>query len=269
MRRRALHLRTVRPSLDRSTARYRRIRLRVPTSLFPRFRNRLFRPQDLRRTAQRILIDIPSRIVSLPLLLFRQRADAVLQVFERGQIPPLEMLRILQRNDIPPPKLLIAHQILPHLRLDIQPLHRIPRKHVPRIPQRDDMRVVSEDLERHGIDHLALIVLREIKLNQFGALHRKARDGIGAVFLEPGEDVGEVEDGAVARADGVGEGLEGNGAEVEGESLEGCAGDFGLGYAGAGAGRVGIFGGPLRMGDLQPFERVSYAGVQTEREGEC
>lgn len=70
------------------------------------------------------------------------------------------------------------------------------------------------------------------------------------MFLEPREDVGEVENGSVGRADWVVEGLEGDGAKVEWKSLEGCAGDFGLGGTGASAGGVSIFRGPFRVSDL-------------------
>ena len=70
------------------------------------------------------------------------------------------------------------------------------------------------------------------------------------MLLQPWQDIGEVEDGAVVGADRMREGLKGRGAEVEGEAFEGGAVCFVLGDSGASAGGVGVFGGPFRVGDL-------------------
>lgn len=70
------------------------------------------------------------------------------------------------------------------------------------------------------------------------------------MLLEPRKNVGEIEDGAVGGADRMAERLERDRAEVERKALEGCVSDIGLGNARSGAGRVCIFGSPLRVGDL-------------------
>ena len=72
------------------------------------------------------------------------------------------------------------------------------------------------------------------------------------MFLYPGENDGELEDCSGGGADGVGVGLEGEGAEVKREAFEW---DLGSSFSGSGGacadvGREGIFGGPFRMGDL-------------------
>jgi hypothetical protein len=67
------------------------------------------------------------------------------------------------------------------------------------------------------------------------------------VLLEPRDNVREFKDGAIARAHWVLEGLEGDGAEIVGESPEGNGG-FG-GEAGGGAKRVGPT--PLAVGSWE------------------
>ena len=83
------------------------------------------------------------------------------------------------------------------------------------------MRVVRKDLVGNRIDHLVLIVLEEVQLDQIGGLEGLSVDGVGAVFGEPWEDVVGVEDCAFGGTDGGFEGLEGEGAKVEGETFEG------------------------------------------------
>lgn len=72
------------------------------------------------------------------------------------------------------------------------------------------------------------------------------------MLLDPGQDVGEVEDGALRGADRVFEGLERDGAEVEGQALEaGARGGVGeLACVGTSGGAEGIFGGPFAVRDL-------------------
>ena len=67
------------------------------------------------------------------------------------------------------------------------------------------------------------------------------------MLLQPCEDVREVEDGAGGGADGVGEGLEGDGAEVERKALEGGSDGFGFRDASTRTGAVGVFRGPFRV----------------------
>lgn len=52
------------------------------------------------------------------------------------------------------------------------------------------MRVVREDLVGDRVDILAVVILREVQLDQVAGLERGPVDGVGAVFLEPGQDVG-------------------------------------------------------------------------------
>lgn len=138
-----------------------------------------------------------------------------------AKIARLDVLRVLQRDDVLARELVVADQIPPVLRLDVQPLHRVPREHVPALLQRNDVRVVGEDLERDRIDILAVLVFRKVERDEVVALQRRAVGGIRVrVLREPGEDVGEVEDGAGRGAHGVREGLQRNGAVVEREPLE-------------------------------------------------
>ena len=70
------------------------------------------------------------------------------------------------------------------------------------------------------------------------------------MLKEPGKDVVDVEDRAVRGTDWGVEGLEGDGAEAERETLKGCTGGRGFCETGACAGGEGIFGGPLTVGNL-------------------
>lgn len=69
------------------------------------------------------------------------------------------------------------------------------------------MCIVCDDLEGDGIDILALLVLCKVQLDQLSAFERLSVDGVGSMLLQPGKNVGEVEDGAIGGADGVLEGL--------------------------------------------------------------
>lgn len=85
------------------------------------------------------------------------------------------------------------------------------------------MGVVGEDLVRDRIDVLIVLILAEGKLNQIAGLQRRAVDGICAMFLEPWQDIGEIEYSASRCTDWVLEWLEGEGAEIVWESLKGLA----------------------------------------------
>ena len=75
------------------------------------------------------------------------------------------------------------------------------------------------------------------------------------MFGKPWQDVVDVEDCAFKGTDGGFEGLEGEGAEIEWETFEGCVGNVGFGETGASAGGVGIFRGPLAVGDLEACQK--------------
>lgn len=137
--------------------------------LRPRLRDGFFRLHDLqvRRASQ-------GRGVDRSFFLRHARVLAVFQVLERTQIPQLDVLRVLQRDEILPGELFIRDQVPPHLRLDIQPFDRIIRKHIRRgaMPDRHDVRVVREDLVCDGIDVLVLRVARELQLDQIRLFQR-------------------------------------------------------------------------------------------------
>lgn len=112
------------------------------------------------------------------------------------------------------------------------------------------MRVVGEDFERHRIYVLPLIILRKVQLDQLARLEGQSGDRVGAMLLQPGQNIRQVEGRPIRRTDGMGERLEGYSAEVEGETLEGGAGSLGLVDSRACAGGVCIFRGPFGMRDL-------------------
>ena len=95
------------------------------------------------------------------------------------------------------------------------------------------MRIVREDLVRDGIDQVPLPICesrrcgvattvggcipRKVKLDQILRAEAFAVDRVLVrVLVKPGANDLDVEDGALGRADGVVEGLEGGGTEVEG-----------------------------------------------------
>ena len=157
-------------------------------------------------TPKSILIDT---CAPFSLLLLRQRIDAFAKVFKLAQISPLHIQRILQRYDILPPKFCITNQIPPHLRFHVQPLHRIPRVHIARIPHSYKMCIIREHLIGNRIHHFALVILEEVQLDQICGLKGLSIDRIGAVFGEPRQDIVDVEYCAIGRADRGFEGLEG------------------------------------------------------------
>lgn len=112
------------------------------------------------------------------------------------------------------------------------------------------MRVIGEDLVCDWIQHLAVIVLREVEFQEISGFEALAIDGIGAVLEEPGQYMVDVEDGAIGCADGGVERLQRHRAEVEWQALEGCSVCGWFGEAGARAGGEGIGGAPFAVGDL-------------------
>lgn len=112
------------------------------------------------------------------------------------------------------------------------------------------MGIVGEDLVGDGIHHFSILIFGETEFDEVGRFERCARYWIGAVLLQPGENVGDVEYCPLWTADRVVERLERDGAEVEWQALEGCIRGICLGRAGSDAGRKGIFGSPLTVGDL-------------------
>lgn len=76
------------------------------------------------------------------------------------------------------------------------------------------MGIIRKDLESHWIHHFPFIVLVEVELYQLIRSQGLTRDRIRAMFLQPWEDIGNVEDCPVNGADGMGERLQGDGAEI-------------------------------------------------------
>ena len=195
-------------------------RLRRTKSSHRSFRRQDFRRKNFRRRSHSARVDTAERIRALCFLLIRQRAGAFLHKLEARQIAIRQVMRILQGDDILPRELIVAHEIPPHLCLHIQPLNRIPRVYIPARLQRDDMRIIRKHLERDRIAELAGLVTVHVEFEELIVCQFVAGDGIRAVFLEPGDDVRELEDEACVRAYGVLIGLERERAEVEGKPFE-------------------------------------------------
>jgi hypothetical protein len=189
--------------------------------------------------AQRAGVDV-TRLALLLLLLCKLRLPAVLQVLERVEVPARHVLGVLDGDDVGARKGLVVDEVLPHLGLDVHALDRVPGEDVgvAAVPDGDNVRVVGEDLVRDGVDEVALAVAhadaqrvglgvaRKVEADQVLLVQGLGVDRVLArVLVEPGVNDLDVEDGAVGGADGVLEGLEGGGAEVEGEAAEG---DLGL-----------------------------------------
>lgn len=77
------------------------------------------------------------------------------------------------------------------------------------------MRIIREDLERHRVDILARLVLREIELNEIRAFERRSVHRVRAMLFQPGKNVRQVEDRPRRCANRMRERLEGERAEVE------------------------------------------------------
>jgi hypothetical protein len=86
------------------------------------------------------------------------------------------------------------------------------------------MRIVREDLEGDRIAELARFVLVYVELEELVVGELLACDGVCAMFFEPRDYVGELEDCTVRSTDRVLVGLEGEGAEVVRETFEGEGG---------------------------------------------
>lgn len=76
------------------------------------------------------------------------------------------------------------------------------------------------------------------------------------MLREPFANNLNIEDRAFGCADGILEGLEAGGAEVEGEAFEGGTVRGFLGYVGPGARRVCIGGVPFGVGDLDRSQLI-------------
>ena len=69
------------------------------------------------------------------------------------------------------------------------------------------MCIVRNDLEGDRVDIFALLVLREVQLDQFSAFQRLSVNWVSSMLLQPGKDIRQVEDGAVGGAYWMLEGL--------------------------------------------------------------
>ncbi len=170
--------------------------------------------EDCGCVAQGFLVHIATRVVSFSSLLFGQSADAVLKVLEGAQIPGLNVLRVLDCDNVFPSKLLVADKVAPHLRFDIEPFDCIVRKDIAGDLQSNNMGVVRKNLEGHWIHHLPFIILVEMELYQLIRSQRLSSDRIRAMFLQPWENIGNVENGPINGADRMGKRLQGDGAEI-------------------------------------------------------
>lgn len=54
------------------------------------------------------------------------------------------------------------------LRLDVETLDGVPCEDIPRCPQRDNVSVVRKDLEGDGVAILAIVILVDVELEEFG-----------------------------------------------------------------------------------------------------
>ena len=125
---------------------------------------------------------------------------------------------------------LTAQQVMIELGLFVELLESGVREHVASLPDRDDVRVVSELLVCYGAVILALLVLVKVQLDQVCLGQGRAGDRVLLVLLQVGDDREEVEDERAAvgfhGAVGVLEGRHGQAAVVEGGPHEGVFGLF-------------------------------------------
>ena len=159
-------------------------------------------------------------------------------------------MRILQRDDILSTEFIIADKIAPHLGFDVQPLDRLPGEYIPSIRQSYEVCIICEYFKCDRVHHFPIIVLRELQLHQICRLQWLAIDGIRAMLQKPGQDVIDIEDGAIACTERRIERLQRYCAEVEGKPFERRAISQGFGEAGACAGGESIGRGPFAVSDL-------------------
>ena len=126
----------------------------------------------------------------------------------------------MQGDNVLAREILVADQILPILGFDVKPLNRIPGKDVAGVLERDQVGIVGEDFVRDGVDILVIVVLCKVEFDKVCRLERRAVDGVRSMLLQPRQDVGEVECRSLVGAHWMLEGLQREGAEVEGQSLE-------------------------------------------------
>lgn len=76
-------------------------------------------------------------------------------------------MRVLKCDDVFARKLIVADQVAPVLRLDIETLDGVPCEDIPRCPQRDNVGVIREDLEGDRVAILAVVILVDVELEKF------------------------------------------------------------------------------------------------------
>lgn len=65
------------------------------------------------------------------------------------------------------------------------------------------MCIICQNLVGHGVDVVAILVLRESQLNQVRAFQRGPVDGIGPMLLDPWQNICDVEERSCGRANRV------------------------------------------------------------------
>jgi len=95
-------------------------------------------------------------------------------------------------------------------------------------------------------------------------LHSLASDWVGAMPLQPWNDIGKVKYGSISGADRMFEWLKAKCAVVEGQSFESCSTSLLLSARGRRKGRA-IGAGPFAVGDLAS-RQVSICTVSVEGE---
>ena len=203
--------------------------------------------KNLGRRSQGSGVDVAERGGALGFLFVRQRRRALLNVFEIGHVAIAEIVGILQRDDILARELVVRDEVTPQLGLDVEALDRVPGEDVAGGLEGHDVRVVGEDLERDGIAELARLVFVHVELEQLRIGELFPGDGVGAVFLEPRNDVCKLKDEAGGGADRVFVRLQRESAEPEGQPFEGGGGPGLEALRGAKA----IGGRPLAVGDVE------------------
>ena len=78
------------------------------------------------------------------------------------------------------------------------------------------MGIIRKELVCDGIHYFSILIFGEVEFDEVGRFERCTRYRIGAVSLQPWENVGDVEYCPLWTADRVVERLERDGAEVEG-----------------------------------------------------
>ena len=82
------------------------------------------------------------------------------------------------------------------------------------------MRIIRQNLIRHRINVLARFILRDVQLDQIGALQRRSIHRVRPALFNPGKNMREFENGARRRAHWMRKRLQREGAKVEGKAFE-------------------------------------------------